>query len=171
MESRWLSLRIIKHSKSKLTGYIRQAKNLFHCKFSHWFGCYDLWLAHLSITGSLDGEHKPEVNAKTKVPREIANAPMNTSPSRRQQQQSPTPPRSSSNLSPIIRPSGSQNPNLSLSSSSFSATSSSPAPIKRFQRSPFFDKKISVTPRVCRIPSVSGALDLGTPAFESPTGP
>ena len=68
-------------------------------------------------------------------------------------------------------------PNLSLSSSSFSSTfsstfsPSSPIPPKRFQRSPFFGKKIGVTPRVSRIPSVSGALDPGTPTFESPTGP
>lgn len=62
---------------------------------------------------------------------------------------------------------------LSPFSYSFPATSSysSPAPPRRFQRSPFFGKKIGVTPRVSRIRSVSGALDPGMPAFESPTGP
>lgn len=34
-------------------------------------------LAHLSITGSPDGDRKSEFNAKAKVPRGIENAPMN----------------------------------------------------------------------------------------------
>ena len=45
-----------------------------------------------------------------------------------------------------------------------------PSPPKRFQRSPFFGKKIGVTPRVSRITSVSGALDPQMPAFESSVG-
>ena len=65
-------------------------------------------------------------------------------------------------------------PNLPTSSPSFSYSSatssySSPNSPMRFQRSPFFGKKIGVTPRVSRIPSVSGAGDPGTSAFESPT--
>lgn len=51
-----------------------------------------------------------------------------------------------------------------------SFSSSRPSPPKRFQRSPFFGKKIGVTPRVSRIASVSGALDPEMPAFESSVG-
>ncbi|MCJ1346153.1 hypothetical protein MMC31_004367 [Peltigera leucophlebia] len=60
---------------------------------------------------------------------------------------------------------------LPLSSSSTSSSSSPfsfPSPPKRFQRSPFFGKKIGLTPRVSRISSVSGALDPEAPAFGSP---
>ena len=85
----------------------------------------------------------------------------------------PTPTTITINSLPHHRAIWGPDPNLSPSSSSVPATSpySSPAPPRRFQRSPFFGKKIGVTPRVSRIRSVSGALDPGTPAFESPTGP
>ena len=225
-------------------------------------------LAHLSITGSPDGDHKPEFNAKAKVPREIENAPMNvitepaaatavpgahvgdtevvpyegydydywawnelpptpsepplpskpstaSAPLLKGQEPTvdngdniileiasigdsitrilesasdssstlttPTPNKITStpttiNSLPLDRAIWVPKPNLSISSSSFSSSSATssyaysyPNPPKRFQRSPFFGKKIGVTPRISRIPSVSGALDPGTPAFENPT--
>ncbi len=253
----------IKHSKAKLAGYIKQAKKLFNGKFQplHLDATISRW-AHLSITGSLDGDRKTEINAKANEPREIAKAPIidtisepvaaaaitgahmgdtevvpnegydydywawnelppmpseppifpkpSTASAPELKGQEPTVDngdnilleiasigdsitrilRSASDSSSTLTTTTSASASvlalipttttidspphhLSPSSSSFPATSSyfSPAPPKRFQRSPFFGKKIGVTPRVSRIRSVSGALDPGTAAFESPTGP
>lgn len=38
----------------------------------------------------------------------------------------------------------------------------------KIPKSPFFGKKLGATPRIFRVPSVSGVLDLGVPTFEGP---
>ncbi|MCJ1346347.1 TP53 regulating kinase [Peltigera leucophlebia] len=253
----------IKHGKEKLARYYKQAKKLFRGISPAGLDTATISVNSLfSITGSPDGDRKPESNDQAKVSREIPNAPITitTNPVAVRAiagahvgdteavpdegydydywawnelpptpGESPSPPKPSTASTPELKgqeptvdngddtllaiasigdsitrilesasdsssfftaapttttstPTATDslslnraiwrpklNPLLSSSSSSSSSSLSSPPRPKRFQRSPFFGKKIGVTPRVSRIPSVLGALDPEAPAFESPS--